>query len=267
MRNSLGYEPDLAFPRTFNEKLAWRILHDRNPLFPITIDKVAAREWIANRGGKGLLVPLYGVWDRVEDIIWAQLPKAFALKASHGWNMNLLIEDKAKIDRAAALATAAEWLTYCHYKHTGEWGYRDIPHRILAEELLREETGEGPTELKFHVFDGRARVLRVHNDRYGDHRVTFFDDRMQRVPVSQGPPEPQCWTLPDNVGDLFRLAGRLGAGFDYVRVDLYYVRGTIKFSELTQYESSACRPFVPVAYDRQLGDMWPQRCPVRSRLL
>ena len=86
---ALGYAPDLRHPKTFNEKVAWRILHDRNPLIPLTLDKIAVREWVADRVGPDLLVPLLGCWNRAADIPWESLPSSFALKASHGWNMNL----------------------------------------------------------------------------------------------------------------------------------------------------------------------------------
>ena len=47
MRAALGYEPDFRRPRTFNERVAHRILHDRNPLIPLTTDKVTARDYVA----------------------------------------------------------------------------------------------------------------------------------------------------------------------------------------------------------------------------
>ncbi len=58
MRHALGYEPNLERPRTYNEWLAWRILYDRNPLFPITIDKISVRDYVAGKVGEQVLVPV-----------------------------------------------------------------------------------------------------------------------------------------------------------------------------------------------------------------
>jgi hypothetical protein len=256
MSRALGYPVNLTAPKTFNEKLGWRILNDRNPAFPPTIDKVAVRERVAQIAGDGILIPLFGVWERIEDVPWEALPTAFAFKAAHGWNMQLLIRDKSKTSREETLAKAAKWLRYNHYRQAGEWGYKDVPPRLLAEELVAAPGGGPPVELKFQVFDGRVAALRVHHDRFTDHRVNFYDRNMQPLPVYQNSHPYRGWKLPDNIAEYVTIAEQLGQGWDYVRVDLYQTDRGIRFSELTLYESNANRPFVPAAYDRTLGDMW-----------
>ena len=44
--------PNLRDPRTFNEKIAWRKLYQRNPLFPVFSDKVAVKAEIAKLVGE-----------------------------------------------------------------------------------------------------------------------------------------------------------------------------------------------------------------------
>ena len=36
---------NLEDPKTFSEKLQWRKVYDRNPLFPVLLDKVRMPEW------------------------------------------------------------------------------------------------------------------------------------------------------------------------------------------------------------------------------
>ena len=256
MRQALGYCPDVRNPRTFNEKLAWRMLYDRNPLIPLTTDKVAVRDWVASRVGPGVLVPLFGVWNRAADISWDALPPCFVLKASHGWNMNLLVRDKQTVDHASALATAEQWLRTSHAAETGEWGYRDVPHRLLAEKLLLDAAGDIPADIKFHVFGGSMRMFEVHSGRFDDHRSAYFGAAMQRLPFTHFLSPDHDWTPPPNIAELIRIAECLGAAFDYVRVDLYSVGGVAYFGELTHYQGSACIAFVPPEYDRIVGDMW-----------
>ncbi|WP_428394054.1 ATP-grasp fold amidoligase family protein [Lichenicoccus sp.] len=256
MHQALGYRPNLRNPRTFNEKIAWRMLHDRNPLIPLTTDKIAVRNWVAARLGQEVLVPLLGVWDYAADIPWDALPSSFVLKASHGWNMNLLVRDKRTVDRASALATADQWLRTSHDAETGEWGYRSVPHRLLAETLLVDEAGDVPADIKLHVFGGRMRMFEVHSGRFDDHRSAYFGTAMQRLPFTHFLPPDHDWTPPPNIAELIRIAECLGAPFDYVRVDLYAIGGVAYFGELTHYQGSACIAFVPPEYDRIVGDMW-----------
>jgi hypothetical protein len=262
MRMALGYDPDFRSPRTFNEKLAWRMLYDRNPLFPLTIDKIAVRDYVAAKVGTEILIPLLGTWDRAADVPWASLPQRFVLKASHGWNMNLLVTDKDAIDRAAALQTADGWLRRNHFTETYEWGYRNIPPRLLAEEMLLDARGDIPEDFKFFVFSGQARLLQVHTGRFGDHRTNFFDMDLQPLPIAKKFPADASYVLPPEARDLARIAERLGADFDFARIDLYLVRGRAWFGEITHYDGSACSPYAQPEHDRIIGDMWQLPRPV-----
>jgi hypothetical protein len=256
MRAALGYDPDFRTPRTFNEKVAWRMLNDRNPLFPVTTDKIAVRDYVAAKAGTDILIPLFGTWDRAADVPWDTLPRRFVLKANHGWNMNILVADKDQTDRDGALRTAAEWLRYSHYTKTGEWGYRDIPPRLLAEEMLLDEQGSIPADLKFHVFNGKSKLLRIHTGRFHNFRTRYFDENLQPLQFTKFCPIDPDYVLPPETRDMARLAERLAADFDFARVDLYLVRGHVWFGEMTHYEGSACTPFFPPEYDRIIGDMW-----------
>ncbi len=256
MRVALGYEPDLRHPRTYNERLAWRMLYDRNPLFPVTMDKIAVRDYVAGKLGMDILVPLIGVYACADDIPWDDLPDRFALKASHGWNMNLLVHDKNAVDRPAMLRQADSWLQQNHYAQTGEWGYRNIKPRLFIEELMLTEDGRVPEDIKFYVFGGKARLLRIHVDRFGSHAVNFYDTELRPMPFAQVFPTYPDFKPDPGLRALAAVAERLGEDFDYARIDLYLLRGEIRFGEITHYDGSACVPFLPPEYDRVLGDMW-----------
>ena len=53
------YPLHLEEPETYNEKLQWLKLYDRNPLIPLCCDKYLCREYITRCGLQKLLVPLY----------------------------------------------------------------------------------------------------------------------------------------------------------------------------------------------------------------
>lgn len=256
MRRSLGYEPDLRNPRTYNEKLAWRILNDRNPLLPLTTDKVAVRDYVAAKVGHGLLVPLIGVYHRAEDIPWQDLPDGFVLKASHGCNMNLIVRDKSVEDFTAVRKLASAWLATNYYEGSREWAYRNIPPRLMIEELLVDERGRLPIDFKFLVFAGRTAAIRVHLNRYGDHRVNFYDLELNLLPVRQALATDPSYVPPPEIIEMAKVAEILAGDFDYARIDLYSVRGSTRFGEITHYDGNAKQRFRPDDFDLELGRLW-----------
>ena len=79
---SLGRWPNLVRPRTFNEKVLRKCLHDRRPLLAQTADKVAVRNFVKERIGGEYLADLIQVIERPGDIEIGLLPSAFAAKAN-----------------------------------------------------------------------------------------------------------------------------------------------------------------------------------------
>ncbi len=56
---------------------------------------------------------------------------------------------------------------------------------------------------------------------------------------------------------MISVAEILGAGLDYIRVDLYDIGGRVVFGELTPYPEAAYGRFDPEDLDRSFGDLWP----------
>lgn len=259
MRRALGYRPDLDSPKTYNEKLGWRMLYDRNPQLQVTTDKISAREYAAGKVGAEILVPLYGVYDLAADIQWDDLPTAFVLKASHGCGMNIIVRDKACVDEAETKRVAQSWLQHDHYERSREWAYSRIKPRLLVEELLLDSQDEVPVDLKFLVFHGKTAMIRVHIGRFGDHRVNFYDTELKLLPIRQEYPVDESYVLPPEVAPMVGIAETLAEDFDYARIDLYLVQGQVRFGEITHYDGGAAQPFRPATVDAQLGALWNVR--------
>jgi hypothetical protein len=256
MRNALGYTPNLKNPRTYNEKLGWRMLNDRNPLLPITTDKLAVRDYVAGKIGGEILIPLLGVYERAADISWDSLPNRFIMKAAHGCDMNLIVRDKSLADEQEVRRTADSWLRRSHYAESREWAYRTIPHRIIIEELLVDEDGELPFDFKFIVFHGRAELVRVHLGRFSEHRVNFYDRELAFIPMRQTLPTDPAYGPPRQVTGMLEIAEKLAEDFDYARIDLYLCRGRVRFGEITHYDGSAEQRFRPAELDEKIGGLW-----------
>ncbi len=59
--SSTGEKLHLDAPVTFNEKVQWVKIYDRNPLKTLLADKYLAKEWVAEKIGEEYVVPLLGV--------------------------------------------------------------------------------------------------------------------------------------------------------------------------------------------------------------
>lgn len=268
MREALGYQPNLRHPQSFNERIAWKILNDRNPLIPLTLDKVTVRPWAAERIGWQYITPIVGVWDSASEVPWEALPRRFVLKANHGSGYNILVPDKALACRDPILAQAEAWLAENYGERTGEWGYRSIQPRLLVEEFLPGPAGSVPEDYKVYVFGGRPHLLQVHLGRFTEQRHELFYDPITLEPLAFGRHRHADWPNypgpPAAAAALYDLAAQLGAGFDAVRVDFYLINGEPRFGEMTHYSGGSSVAIGTLDEDRTLGDLWAKANGERS---
>ena len=84
-------ELNLDNPQTFDEKLQWLKLYDRNPKYVIQSDKYLVRNFVKETVGEKYLIPLLGVWDNPEEIDFNLLPNEFVLKCNHNSGKGMYI--------------------------------------------------------------------------------------------------------------------------------------------------------------------------------
>ena len=242
----LGYPLNLSQPKSFNEKMCWRKIFDRNPLFPVLVDKVAVRGYIADVLGQDhaerILVPLLAVTRTPRGISFQCLPKEYVVKASHGSGMNLLVRETSQLTAGAIVRKCEDWLKtpYGVFKH--EWAYRKVVPRIVIEPLLKNVQGGPVREFKLHMFDGKCELVQAHLVKVWDDgsrvidddapTLTFYTADWSRVDACweyrSGPAEPR----PAALQEMIDVAETLSRPFDYIRVDFYVAPDGIKVGEL-----------------------------------
>ena len=93
----LGYFPDLKNPRSFNEKILWKKIYDRDPLLPIVSDKYMVRKYLKDILGendaKKILIPLFHATNRPETIPFEDLEEEYVIKPNHSWNRLIFAEN------------------------------------------------------------------------------------------------------------------------------------------------------------------------------
>ena len=258
-RMSNGTKLHLDAPKTYNEKLQWQKINDRNPLYPVLADKYAVRDFVAEKIGKKYLVPLVGIYTNIADIDVDAFPATFVLKPTHTSGDVLFCKDKAIFDWGKAKRLMNSWLSSNYYWYDREWAYKQIQPRIICEEMIKTSDGNPPRDFKIFCFGGEPKMAFVASDRSNGTKFDFFDTAWERLPLKQHYPnstyeipKPKQWE------EMLEIAKKLSVGFPQVRVDLYVdADDQILFGELTFFHFSGFEPFEPASYDELMGS-WVQ---------
>lgn len=251
----MGYKLNLKDPKTFNEKLQWLKLNDIHAEYTKMVDKVDAKSYVASQVGSKYIIPTLGVWDSVDDIDWASLPKQFVVKATNDSGGIVVCKDKSSLDIESAKVKLRGLGGRDYTLTSKEYPYRDVPHRFIAEEYMEDESGYELKDYKIFCFDGEPKFLFVATGRQqNDTRFDFYDTEFNHLPVLNGHPNADVWPVkPENFEEMLDVASKLSKGFPHVRVDLYNVNGRIYFGELTFFHWSGMVPFEPREWDETFG--------------
>lgn len=233
---------DLDNPQTFNEKLQWLKLYDRNPEYTRMVDKYEVKKYMAAKIGKQYIIPTLGVWDRFDDIDFNSLPDQFVLKCTHDSGGLVICKDKSKLDRQYAREKIKKSLKTNYYFSGREWPYKGVKHRIIAEPYMEDSQEKELRDYKFFCFDGYVDNVMLAMDRSsGDTKFYFFNKNWELMRLNiRGKNAPKDFTLPkpNGIDEMFEMASELSKGIPFVRVDLYYCNGHIYFGEMTFFPQS-----------------------------
>lgn len=248
---------NLNEPKTFNEKLQWLKLYDRNPIYTKYVDKYEVRSYIAETIGEEYLIPLIGeVYDNVDEIDWDMLPSAFVIKCTHGSSTNIVCRDKSKLNINETKKRLREWLNKNWYSFGREWPYKNIKPRIICEKYMVDESGIELKDYKFFCFNGKVKFFKVDFNRFSDHRANYYDLNKKLLYFGEVkcPPDYQRkLELPSNIYDMVILAEQLSRGKPFLRVDFYNISGRIYFGEITFFPASGFGKLEPDEWDYKLG--------------
>ena len=255
--STLGVWPNLKDPKTFNEKLQWLKLYNRNSNYVALVDKYLVKDIIAKKIGPQYVVPTYGVWDRVEDINFNELPDRFVMKCTHDSGSVVICKSKKDFDIQKAQKKLSAALKNNAYWYSREWPYKHIKPRIIAEAYLEDDSSPDLRDYKFFCFDGVVRALFIATDRQKageETKFDFFDADGNHLDVRHGHPNADpIPALPSNFEKMKQLASMLSKGIPHVRVDFYECNGQIYFGELTFFHHGGVVPFNPPKYDLLFG--------------
>ena len=288
-KKKFGRPIDWKNPKTFNEKLQWLKVYDRNPLYTTMVDKYEVKKYVADKIGEEYIIPTLGVWNSFDEIDFNALPDQFVLKCTHDSGGLAIVRDKAKFDKEKARKQFKLALSRNPYSVTREWPYKNVKPRIIAEEYMKcenlvdRERGieykkeaitcnelqekHGLLDYKFLCFDGKVRLLFLDIGVIGSgeaHAEVYYrnvyDQNGEMMPFKETREHyPVSVILPENLQEMIRVAEILSKGIPCLRVDLYRLSsGEIRVGELTFFHGSGMSNyFSPESWNETLGS-WIQ---------
>ena len=255
MERRLNLEP----PQTFNEKLQWLKLYDRNPEYVKMVDKYEVRKYIAEKIGEEYLIPLLGVWDSFDEIDFEKLPNQFVLKCTHDSGGLVICKDKSRLDIAKTKKKINKCLKRNFYYITREWPYRNVKPRIIAEQYMVPESGADIADYKVHNFNGKSGLVLVCDGRFSPEGLTedFYDISWNHMNIKRPdiPNKQKQHQRPATLEKMIELSEILAKDIPFVRTDFYEIDGKIYFGEITFFPASGMKAFVPEKWDYKFGGM------------
>lgn len=253
----VGKELDLENPKTFNEKLQWLKLHDRNPEYTKLVDKYEVKKYVADIIGEEYIVPTLGVYNSFDEIDFNSLPNQFVIKCTHDSGSVMICKDKSKFNVKKAKKYFNKKLSYNYYWNSREWPYKDVKPRIIIEKYIEAfAIGNKLKDFKFMCFSGCIKFVEVHTDRFENHTQDYYDINFEKMNIVRDVKVSDCiLSKPACYDEMLEYTKKLAKSYPFVRIDWYVTNDRLYFGEITFYDSSGFEMFNPIEYNEIYGDL------------
>lgn len=254
----IGKKLNLNNPRTFNEKIQWLKINDRNPKYVSMVDKYEAKKYVESIIGSEYIIPTFGIYNSFEEIDFEKLPKRFVIKCTHNSGGVVIVNDKDKINKKELAKKFSRMLKKNFFYVGREWPYKNIVPRIIVEENIQEENSkEQVKDYKIMCFNGEPKCSFVCSNRNTKNGlcVNFYDYNWNPMPFERHyPKNKQENEKPSQYDKMLELSKKLSKGIPFIRVDFYQKGEQLYFGELTFYPGSGMEEFNPDIWDEKLGE-------------
>ena len=246
-------------PETYNEKLNWLKLNDRQDIYTKLVDKYDVKTEISKLIGEEYMIPTLGIWDTFDEIDFDNLPDNFVLKCTHDSEGVFIVKDKNKLDKKELKKKVNKAMKYNFYYIGREWPYKNIKPRIIAEEYMEDHIDKELRDYKFFCFDGIAKFMFIATDRgVGKTKFDYYDLDFNHLDIVQHyPNSDKEIKKPINFEKMIQFSEKITQYFKikHARIDFYEVDGKLYFGEITFYHFSGLQPFKPNEWDKKIGDL------------
>jgi hypothetical protein len=240
-RRRVGYFPNIALPRRYHEKMLWRKIFDRNPLFVTFCDKLATKDYVRQRLPALRIPRTLWTGTRIKDAPAEAFRAPVVVKANHGCTFNHFTGGGMP-DMARLGPRTRQWLASHHGRATWEWGYFAVPRRLFVEERIAGRGPFGLMDIGVRCADGRAIFAYIFlgpktaaqkcGAFFSDGAPILFEhdpDALEFLPL------PEAFALPRTFARAIACAEALSRGVDYARYDFLTDGEELYAGEITVY--------------------------------
>ena len=248
---------NLDHPETFNEKLQWLKLNDRNPEYTRMVDKYESKQYVKEKLGEEYVIPLLGVYEKFDDIDFDKLPNQFIIKSTHDCGGIVICKNKNELNIENARKKLSKSLRKNYYYGEREWPYKNVKPRIIVEQLLENKNESELVEYNLFCFDGEPKiVMTCHGDKRIKRYNDFYDIDFNKLDMKCRYDNSDIIdNKPERYEEMLNIARKLSQNIPELRVDLYLCNDKIYVGELTFFHWGGFGTFEPQKWDYELGKL------------
>ena len=251
----LGYWMNLKNPTTFNEKVNWRKLYQRDPRFDLLSDKQDAKSYITEKIGEQYTVPTQWCGADFGAIPWDDLTYPLVIKTTHSTGDVFFVKSKKGLDVNEVYQHFQKFWDNKKLKRYSRSTHESKNKRFIIEEML----GDGskiPEDYKFYCYHGRVHFIHVISGRFKKLMRRYYNRNWVAQDFGKDLELAPIIPRPEKLDEMLKVAEALANEFDYIRVDLYQVDGRIYCGELTFTPDAGFGRLTPEEGDYLLGEPW-----------
>ena len=244
---------DLKNPKNFNQVIQKLKLYDNNASKTALVDKYLMRDKVKKEYGNKYLPLLIGVWNKFNEINYADLPNSFVLKCNHGSGWNEIVKDKSKWNMIEAKKKFNYWLKLNYaYLNGFEMQYKNIKPKIICEEYL----GDNIIDCQVYCSKGDILFISYIESPHGVNEKKSFDENWNELDFITSEPRLEGnIKKPKNLNEIIKISKDISKDYKFIRVDFYILEdGTIKISEFTFTPASGLLRWNPPNINAEMKD-------------
>lgn len=243
-------------PKTFTEKIQWLKIYDSTILKTYCSDKISLHDYCLKKLKKDICIPIIGVYEKPEEINLDLLPEKFVIKCNHGSAMNILVNDKNKLNYNNMCNQINIWLN-TDYSVYGELHYKHIQRKVYIEELKQNYGKTDLIDYKLFCFNGVPKFWQVITDRRTNEKISHYDMDWNYAPIYDWKQYESKNDIPKPIKyqEMIDIAKKLSSDFKFVRVDFYVIDDEIYLGELTFTPANGKQIFKNDNTDLIIGNM------------
>lgn len=228
---------NLVNPQNIVDRINWCKIYDKDDRKPIWTDKILAHQELSISSLKNIVISPAYIFRTTEFTLdmFNHIPDGkWFFRCNHGSGWNMRFEKKKGNDPTYLISKLNEWLSL-NYAYIGgyEWQYEHIEPGIIIQPDLGQLL-----DWEFWCENGEIKYIQLSR-KFGKNLEEYFafTDGEGNKPDLYIGIEPMRFKLLDRERIIYEkmkpIIKKLASDFKFVRVDLYYINGEVKFSELT----------------------------------